>query len=213
MSSRYSYWNSHEYHRRSIKKDFLSFCGWDVLLELVEDLDPLPRALVAFLFETGGRASEILTLKHNQIDTQDPEILMVRRMKVLKHRKDMDRTFPIWRQDPLVAPMLEYINQRPRDSPIFPFSYSKLYKIIRDLQKPLFEQKQGVKLGERGEGVVKHGPWYPHRFRAERASQLVVEKNFSVFELMKWFGWTRSDTPTFYVGLNEKVMRNKIIGG
>ena len=81
--SGYSYWHTHDYTRRSIRDDFLTFCGWDVLEDLINNLDPLPRCLVCALVETGGRASEILTLRPEQFDIQDDHI-MVRRMAKIK---------------------------------------------------------------------------------------------------------------------------------
>ena len=175
--------------------------------------------------ETGGRASEILTLRPEQFDRLD-NYVMVRRMKVLKHKekkylknpdgspqidekgrrkyiwvpKPVDRNFPLPYDDPLLNPLLEWVDSIPRGKPLFDFKYDKLYRIIRDLQKPDHPD-------------IKHGPWWPHRFRGERATQLVIEKKLTVLDLMNFFGWARQDMPAFYVGLSAEDLVRKIVGG
>lgn len=222
-SERYGWWSDHDFKRRSIKHDFLTFCGWNALEDTARGIGQTPGALVCALMETGGRASEILTLKPEQFDLRENHV-MVMRMKVLKHRqkeylkfkngkfkldknknkifkwvpKPVDRTFPIPLDDPLIDPLMDYISTIKTGDRIFPFGYSKLYKIIRDLDKP---------------NGAKHGPWWPHRFRGERATQLVIEKGFGVIQLMKWFGWARTDTPTFYANLSPAELVKMITEG
>jgi len=224
----FSHWKTHTYKRRSIKHDFLTFCGWDRLEELIAKIDePLTKVFVCCLFETGGRASEVLTLTPQQLDIDHKQkIIMIRKMVVLKYRqkeylkdrkgkfkidkdkkrkfkwvrKDVYRTFPILLHDPLVKPILDYLDVRKpfRNELIFPYRYHYFYNRIRDLEKP-----EGAKWGE----------WWPHRFRGERATQLIMEAGFSVFDLMKWFGWARTDTPTGYVKLTAKELVEKIVKG
>lgn len=55
--------------------------------------------------------------------------------------------------------------------------------------------------------------WWPHRFRAERASQLAVEKDFGVIELMKWFGWTSEPMATHYAKMSVKDLVEKMSRG
>ena len=182
------YWNTevypeHVYERKSIKYDFLKFCGWEILEKIIKDLEPLHSALVCALFETGGRATEVLTLRPEQFDIRGYHV-MVLRMPVLKRREGVDRTFPIPVSDPLLGPLLSYVETIEDGQRLFPFKYGKLYKIVSSIKE--------------------HGPWWPQRFRGERATQLVVEKKFGVFHLMEWFGWAREETPTFYVSLNPE---------
>lgn len=221
---RYSYWNDHTYHRRSIEKSFDGFCGWNTLENLVEPLDLENKGLVSTLFETGGRATECLALKKDNFEIQD-RVVLVKRMPVLKQRQRVvfkdedgnewyymgeekpikysvkkldDRTFPISLNDPLASVLLEFIGTKKEGELLFPFGYSKLYMRIRDLEKNAGE---------------KHGEWYPHRFRGERASQLASEKNFDVLTLMEYFGWKRHEIPSFYVKLSAKQLIQKILVG
>jgi integrase len=183
-----------------VENDFLNFVGWDQLTSMVNNLDPITRSLVATIFETGGRATEVLSLKPEQFDIQeDRGIVMIQRMIVKKRRdKVRDRTFPILLSDPLMPKMLEHVKQTSPGQPLFSNGYDWMYKKIRDIEKPL---------------KAKHGPWWIHRFRAERATQLVVDQGFGVTELMQWFGWKRPDMPSFYVRLSPEDLVNKIRKG
>lgn len=183
-----------------MEKDFLNFVGWPQLISMVNNLDQITRSLVATTFETGGRATEVLSLKSGQFDVQeDRGIVMIQRMIVKKRRdKVRDRTFPILLSDPLTIYMLELVDEEDTKKPLFQNGYDWMYKKIRDIEKPL---------------GAKHGPWWIHRFRAERATQLVIDRGFGVIELMKWFGWKRADMPTFYASLSPEDLVNKIRKG
>jgi integrase len=183
-----------------VEKNFLNFVGWGPLISMANNLDPITRSLVSTTFETGGRATEVLSLKPEQFDIQkDKDIVMIQRMIVKKRRdKIRDRTFPILLSDPLTHYMLERVEQTEPRQCLFPYGYDWMYKKIRDIEKPR---------------NMKHGPWWIHRFRAERATQLVLTNNFGVIELMRWFGWKRPDMPSFYVGLSPQDLVNKIRKG
>lgn len=71
---------------RSVKEDIEAFCGWDFLLQLV-DAAPTAfmRGLMAALFGTGGRISEVLALRRWNIALDlHPEVVVVNQMPLLK---------------------------------------------------------------------------------------------------------------------------------
>jgi integrase len=197
LSLRKGWWKDHDYSRRSVKRDFLSFCGWDTIERIITNNDPEISALVSALFETGGRANEVLNLRPEQFEIRK-DVVMVLRMPVNKLRKEGWRTFPISIKDPPMQILLNYIEKIPRSERLFPYRYGWLYKRVSELDK-----RDGD----------KHGEWWPHRFRAERATQLVLEKNFDVLDLMKFFGWKRTDTPISYVSLSPTELIKKIASG
>jgi hypothetical protein len=164
---------------------------------MVDSLDQTTRSLVATTFETGGRATEVLSLTPEQFEPQESRgIVMVHRMVVKKRRdKVKDRTFPILLSDPLTEYMLDRVKHTEKGEKVFPYGYAWMYKKIRDIQKP---------------EKALHGPWWTHRLRAERATQLVIDQGFSVIDLMRWFGWKRPDMPTFYANLSPEDLVNKI---
>ena len=71
---------------RSVDEDVEDFCGWPFLSGLIKATrSAFMQALIAALFETGGRISEVLALRkhHLQLDLH-PDVLVVKRMPLLK---------------------------------------------------------------------------------------------------------------------------------
>lgn len=71
---------------RSVDKDVEGFCGWDFLTRLV-DVAPsrFMKGLLATLFETGGRISEVLALRKRNVDFGlHPDVVVVKRMPLVK---------------------------------------------------------------------------------------------------------------------------------
>jgi len=183
------WWATHDYHRRSMEV-VDDFCGWDTLLRLVHRADDkMKKALIATLFETGGRANEVLSLRPTQFSDRGYYISVIN-MLVLKKRQKNRRTFPILKTDPLVPFMMDWVEyQREQNEPkLFPYKYDWLYKTVRKIDDD----------------------WFPHRFRAERATQLAIEHNFNTIDLQNWFGWARPDMPSEYAKKNVRVLAKKL---
>jgi len=191
-----------EYGHRSVKKIVKRFCGWKKLYRLYNDSpDDTSKLLWLSLFKTGGRISEVLTLEREQIEEKG-DFILVLDMPVLKIwkkkgnvkvRQDVTRTVPIYRYEPLSE---EWIELMPDEGKFFSFQYDKAYKIIRDLQKKPDE---------------KHGEWFPHRFRAERARQLVRDYGYDALELKTFFGWRRMAMPEHYAQPHLKQLEDRIL--
>lgn len=113
--SRSGYWATHEYKRGSIKRDSDTFLGYEYLeRNIFAPLEPSPstsktctsqwrmyQALMAALFQTGGRISEILDLQRSNffIDTH-PELAVVRRMLLLKRYEKTDEYWEYAKEQP-----------------------------------------------------------------------------------------------------------------
>ena len=186
-----------EFVRRSVEVDVTHFCGWHMLKNLVEKADGyFVKSAIATLFESGGRRKEVLTLTEDQF-VEKERTIEIQGMKVVKCKPGADvkwRTFPIDKRDPLVPTMMKLVYDTRKNEPggkIFPYGDNWLYKVV-------------TKTDEK---------WWCHRFRAERASQLAVERNFDVPRLMKWFGWVRPDTPTRYVRMNVQDLTEAMLKG
>ena len=213
------HWADHKYRRRSVKpdedstiKDFVikTFCGWSTLERYInQPKEVIHKALRAIAFCTGGRATEVLSLQDSQFSfevkrmtdiTQNGEVIshpvkfiIVSGMPVLKQSTLVFRSFPIRQDEPATKWMLAWLAIRRQQleegkgikwsdgsERLFPFGYDWMYKWI-----------------------TKDAPnWWPHRLRAERASQLAIEYNYSVPRLMTWFKWESSDMPTHYASMN-----------
>jgi len=199
---REGWWVKHKYTRRRVDVDVPFFCGWRVLENFVYESEYLiVRALRATLFETGGRATEVLSLRKDQFNFDDPNFIEIRGMLVVKCKKGADvrwRTVAIERKDPLVRPMLEWLECVKEDEFLFSYKYGWLYK--------------NASTKRTGATPILSG-WFPHKFRAERASQLAVEKRLDVPQLMKWFGWVRPDTPMHYVRMSVEDLKAAMLRG
>lgn len=71
---------------RNVGDDVDAFCGWSFLEKLIDaTYGALLEGLIAALFETGGRISEVLALRRGNIDlTLHPELIVIKQMPLLK---------------------------------------------------------------------------------------------------------------------------------
>jgi len=91
---------------------------------------------------------------------------------------DYIRNFPINKDEALVEPWLDELQYVREDL----FSRSRQWA---------------------WEKIVEVDPnWWPHRFRSERASQLVKDYKWNVPQLLQWFGWSSVKEASSYVRLN-----------
>lgn len=74
---------------RSVEKDVEAFCGWEFLLDLIEAApSAFMQGLMAAMFGTGGRISEVLALRKWNVDTSlHPEVVVIKQMPLLKRFK------------------------------------------------------------------------------------------------------------------------------
>jgi len=196
--------------KHAATKEVIEFCGWNFLLELVESTkSEFHQGLVATLFETGGRISEVLSLTKRNFDfNAHPELIIVRKMPILKRfqkvgeRKDGKwitvkvkefRTFPILKREPLVPYMTKWVKLCPYNK-LFPITRVTAYLIVKRLGKKL-----GVEI-------------YPHWFRAQRACQLAEEYGFDVYSLREFFGWRsrKTDIAERYASLGWRGLARRM---
>ena len=140
-------------------------------------------------FETGCRVSEGLQLRPEQFKVNDYAI-QVYNAPVLKRRKRETRNILIKLEDnPLSYELLEYLDEctttylLPRrkqfSREIIPdqaTSRSNVYRKVREIDPSL----------------------WVHGLRGLRASHLVAERGFNVFNLTKWFNWRSADMAVHY---------------
>ena len=200
--TRQGWWQTHKYERRSIspkegvRKYFFGFVGWQTLRKIVQQLDDRTREVFLLGFFTGSRAREILLtppecfkIRDNTVDCIGVPCFKKTRGKHYQDGSVKHRNFAINRREPLTDQLVEILETKQGEEKLFSFGYDSLYRMIRDIQKPKNS---------------RHGPWWPHRLRAERASQLVSDYDASTFLLKEYFGWTRDETPGLYVSLGMK---------
>lgn len=182
-SSRIGWWLTHKFSKRSTM-DITHFCGWKELERLIGQCnDDMEEALIATLFLTGGRASEVLSLRHEQFEERK-DFILIKGMLVLKQKKPENRyrQVLIRKNNFLIPYMMQWVNRKKKGQ-LFDFKYNKLYKMVVGIDKD----------------------WFPHKFRGMRASQLATETGINtVILLMKWFGWTSEKMPAHYARMSTK---------
>ena len=196
------YWANHDYHRASVLRDIDEFCGWEFLNRLILEcndtnyyrkpdlLRDRDKALIATLFETGGRISEVLALDKRNFKIL-PERVLVTGMIVLKNDVPTTRgTFSVKRFEPLCPIMVDWIKQC--NSPLFNITPTRAWQIMNEL----------------GNRVGTH--IYDHWFRAQRASQLASEYDFTLHELLEWFSWKDIRTALRYAKLSWRKLDSKM---
>jgi integrase len=167
------YWSHNKYYRLNVKDYVESFCGWDPLKQLVSYAgNQRNQAFISSLFLTGGRVSEVLSLKRQNFEIRQAEgIIIVRNMKLLKRYRKVKEVkvngqkkwiteklfktrnpFPISTHEPLTPMLLEWLNQT--EDYLFPSPYKIekplsrfwAYKLIRKIDKTI-PQKLREQLG------------------------------------------------------------------
>jgi len=229
------YWAVHPYERRSVDQDVEEFVGWETLLGMVEEAGrtryrPSPvwpaeaaedyqdrlrrrdQALIATLFLTGGRVSEVVELEASNFRVGS-RFIVVRGMRVLKRYRRVAaymeggrkryRTEPVFETrgrfsfptgEPLVPHLVSWLEEV-GEGPLFPspaktrshLSRVRAYQVVTTIGR-----RVGVEI-------------WPHWFRAQRASQLAEEYGFQLHRLMEWFSWKRVETALKYSKLSTRA--------
>jgi len=188
------------YKARSIDKDIEAFCGWNFLIKLIKAcVNPFERGLIAGLFETGCRVSELnqLTKKHVNLKVH-PKLVVMEHVPVikrysrkLKKRFKAYRTFAFRRDEPLAFYFIYWVRNCPSNR-LYPYSRVRIFQIVREI---------GSRLGGKVPfSNISCSQLYPHWFRAQRARQLRHDYKFTDEELRDWFGWkmTKAGMPAIY---------------
>ncbi len=178
---------------RSVERSIKTFCGWPKITDLVESQDnKIVKLLILSLFKTGARCSEALTLSKEQIEVTEARVRVI---DMPVHKRHMSivpyRTVPCRVDERLTD---EWLDLMPEQGKFFDFKYDKAYKLVRNL-----DSLEGTK-----------GPWWPHRFRAERARQLVRDYNFDALLLRQFFEMSSMDTVLHYASPDLAAVEAKM---
>ena len=201
------------------------FCGWRDLFKFLSKCDtPITGALFATLFETGCRISEGLQLDSSMF-VENTDTLRIYSVPVLKKnhklgkkriskelqviltpeqlerldqyyeetkpqdkpKKEVFRTIPIPKKEPLVEAMMNWVHEQ--DGLLFPdLDRFEAYRMINGVDDA----------------------WWLHRIRSERATQLTIEYNYTIQDLMKFFNWSSPNIAARYVRLNPSDLEKKM---
>jgi hypothetical protein len=181
-----------KFHKASMREEVTEYCGNELLKELIQKCNETrvvtdrnyrikrDKALIALLFLTGGRISEVLMLKKKNFDFDNEEAkrnnaFLIKDMELLKQSigigkpKRETRTFPIWKDDPLVQYVYEWLPEIEHD--LFSLSRHRAWQIV-------FE------VGKRLDRPIHINPSW---FREQREHYLIEKKGFSPYIVQAYF--------------------------
>ncbi len=180
--------------KRSVRHDLLPWPGWDEILRIyakAEDTHFPEESKLYFVvfFETGCRVSEGLQLRPEQFKVNDYAI-QVYNAPVLKRRKRETRNILIKLEDnPLSYELLDYLDEC-NTTYLLPRRKQFSREVVSDQATSRSNVYRKVR-------EIDPGLWV-HGLRGLRASHLVAERGFNVFNLTKWFNWRSADMPVNY---------------
>ena len=155
------------------------------------------RALMALLYLTCGRITEVLSLKKRQfVMDEDPDFIIITNMIVVKRKKRQRRAPPIRAEVPLpkegplarfTALVMEYLEVLPEDAKLFRFKRRRAWQIVRHVT----------------------GKWC-HYFRSQGESW--YGKIYDVFGLKEFVKVTSIETLGDYVQASWRQYRKRLLG-
>jgi len=155
------------------------------------------RALMALLYLTCGRVTEVLSLKKSQfVLDADPDFVIIANMIVVKREKKQRRAPPIRaevslpKEGPLAKftkLVVEYLKMLPEDAKLFEFKRRRAWQIVRH----------------------PTGKWC-HYFRSQGESW--YGKIYDVFGLKEFVKVTSIETLGDYVRAPWRQYRNRMLG-
>lgn len=153
------------------------------------------KSLIAFLYLTGARISEVVRVfKPSDMFPRLDSIDI--RIKTEKNRREPFRVLVIPVNDPFLKIVLDYVKDREPSSPAWNFSRQYAYRAIKTC---------GLLIGRKD--------LHPHLLRHTRLTHLVIHANFNEFELMRWAGWSSIEPAYTYVKLYAKDSLPKLQTG
>ena len=195
-----------ERKRRSILHDAQNrWVGWDVIENLYDHACKLDegdgrsmRALYfSTLFETGGRMSEAILLRPEQIEWNE-EIIKIENMEVRKRRIRFTRNVIIKIEDnPLALPFIDHVSQC-NTRYLLP-GYTGKFSTEIDPNKHVSTAHIYNKIVEIDPEI------WPHWLRDQRSWHLSAEieqggRGFDIYLLKEWFEWASIEMPSYYAG-------------
>ncbi len=191
------FYKRHCFSHEGEQADFTGFMGWKHFKGIIEENESPTKELVLTMFKCGGRANEILLAEGKHVKVKDKTVdvtsLPAFKKRHGQHWEDgqlLFRNFPVLLSEPLSDVWAEWLESKGNTERLFDFKYDNLYRLI-------------VHATYKG----KNANLFPHKGRAERASQLVEDYNANTFQLKEFFGWTRDETPNHYVKLGMKALK------
>lgn len=152
------------------------------------------RALIAMLYLTGARISELITIKKNQFEYAESrgiKYLIINNVPTLKRRDKFFRPFFLRKdfEEPFIRHVRVWLDELfNEDQLLFPFNSSRAWQIVE-----------------------KYTGKYDHYFRHVRSIDLVRYYGFNSYWLQRWHGWKKLQSGEAYVHLVGQDLKDMIL--
>ena len=140
------------------------------------------KAMIATLWITGHRVSEVLMLKKTDVYSDDEWVYFT--FHVLKRKEEFVHTIKVPKKKEHVDIILEW-KDTCEEEKIFDFTRQYAHYIIKNLNKEI----------------------HPHMFRHTLATNL-ANRGANKYELDAWFGWAGWNTSDRYVEKGTALIEN-----
>ena len=181
---------------------------------LTEVINNIPhdetRAIVAFLYLTGWRISEALSIKKQQVEMKDNGTIIINEVKVLKRRPNEQtgefpkRTVVITKNEMAYWWIVkDYMGNRPNDRPIFAFANIE-EDIVRKKVLPDNPRKRAWYL------IHKYTNYFPHYWRHLRVTHLFKYTGMRDTQIQHYMGWSSPAMLSVYGHFSTKDIEEEL---
>lgn len=146
------------------------------------------KALLAFLYLTGARISEVVrSVRKGDFRYEEPFLLV--KLKTLKNPRQPFRILGLSVNDPYTRIVMQYLREVKENDHLWPYSRQYVWKLLK-------------KLG--GRDV------HPHVFRHTRLTHCVLIGDMNEFDLARFAGWSSPTPAMTYVHMKYRDILPKI---
>jgi len=170
-------------------------------------LEPHQKTALYLTYLTGARATEAISIKASDFQTQDNQIIVLVKTQK-KRRGEPYRYLPLRSSNHAEQEMLVNITRHTNtliaaeqdNTALIPYCRSTLWNWARRVDITT------KAINQRARKIIDDYPFkmYPHYLRHCRASHLVNNYGFDAFALQQYMGWSDIEMAKIYVSLDWK---------
>lgn len=133
------------------------------------------KAMIALLYLTGARISEILSVKREDFVVDEKKKMIIVNISVEKRGENWVHSVPMGFNAPFMTYIARWLDAN-NSGLLFPIGRIRAWRIVHQLNSDV----------------------WPHAFRRNRGNRL-IDKGASPHELMTWMGWKSISTADNYI--------------
>ena len=187
----------------------------EAILEIIEDpkLKYETKALIAILYLTGGRISEVLAVRPMDIVKAADNVITFKLINS-KNRRTKRKVIPIILLNDVERKMMKYIfdfytaKNTPADARIFTFTRHNAWRRLQKINEIIVRASDYKNKVEIDDMEFK---LHPHYFRHCRATHLANDYNLSAIDIQNAMGWSDTRPLSIYAHGDWRTMAQKML--